>query len=164
MKYFFTALLTLIVFSSFGQQTDSSKTPYLVDRKVPFFKMMMTDSSFFYKDDLKKKRPTVIIYFSPECEHCIHFTELLLERIAEFKKTQFVMISPLPLSKVKEFYIAHHIENYPNIKMGKDDLYFFGNYFQARYIPFIAAYNSKGELIRGWEGGTTINTLLEAIK
>ena len=147
-----------------SQSNDSILAPYLQDKKIPFFKMMMTDSSLFFKDDLKQHRPTIIIYFSPECEHCKKLTGLILEHIKEFKKTQIVMISPLPLSKIKEFYSEQHIDEYPSIKMGKDELYFFGGYFKAHYIPFIATYDKKGALIKGWEGGTTINDLLEAVK
>lgn len=164
MKYVVAILLIFVAHTTFSQQADSSKTPYLIDKKLPFFKMMQTDSSLFYKSDLKKKKPVVIVYFSPECEHCKHFTELLKQRISAFKKIQIVMVSPLPLSSIKEFYNSEQLKNYPAIKMGRDELYFFGNYFQAKYLPFMAAYNKKGQLIRGWEGGTTIDELLKALK
>ena len=145
MKRIFFIVFVLIGQFAKSQSIDSIQAPYLQDKKIPFFKMMLTDSSFFYKDDLKRRRPTIIVYFSPDCEHCKNFTELLVERIDEFKETQLVMISPLPMNKIKEFYADHNIEKYPSIKMGKDALYFFGNYFGAHYIPFIAAYNKKGE-------------------
>lgn len=166
MKWFFSVTFLFILNNSFSQSVsvDSSQVPYLQDKKIPFFKMIMTDSSFFYTNDLKEKRPTVIVYFSPECEHCKKFTELLKNRIRDFKKTQFIMISPLPLDKIKEFYEAEHIAEYPSIKMGKDALYFFGNYFHARFIPFVAAYNKKQVLIRGWEGEVSMEALLEALK
>lgn len=164
MKRMFFIVFVLTAELASSQINDSTLAPYLQDKKLPFFKMMLTDSSLFYQSNLKKRKPVLIIYFSPDCEHCKKLTELLIERIAEFNKTQLVMISPLPMNKIKEFYTDHHIENYPTIKMGKDELYFFGNYFGAHYIPFIAAYNKKGELIKGWEGGTTISDLLEALK
>ncbi|MBI2729745.1 MAG: redoxin domain-containing protein [Sphingobacteriales bacterium] len=164
MKYAVTVFFLFLNSLAHSQDADSSKTPYLMDKKIPFFKMMMTDSSLFYKSDLKKKTATVIVYFSPDCEHCKKFTETLTGQIGDFKKTQFIMISPLPMNKIKEFYEQYHIENYSSIKMGKDDLYFFGTYFQAHYIPFVAVYNKKGELVKGWDGGTTIKNLLEALK
>ncbi|MBI1780833.1 MAG: redoxin domain-containing protein [Sphingobacteriales bacterium] len=166
MKWLYSLAFLFIFNASFGQSVsvDSSQVPYLQDKKLPFFKMMQTDSSLFFKSDLKKKRATVIVYFSPDCEHCQKFTELLTKRIAEFKKTQFVFVSPFPLSKVKEFYDNYHVKDYPGIKMGFDQLYFFGTYFHARFIPFIAAYDKKGTLIRGWEGEVTIDTLLETLK
>ncbi|RTL59081.1 MAG: redoxin domain-containing protein [Sphingobacteriales bacterium] len=165
MKWLYTILFLLILNTSFSQTVtvDSSQVPYLQDKKLPFFKMILPDSSFFYKDDLKKNRSTVIVYFSPECEHCKKFTHLLKQRINDFKKTNFVMISPLPLSKIKEFYEEEHIAEYSNIKMGKDALYFFGNYFHANFIPFIAAYDKKEKLIRGWEGEVTIDNLVKAV-
>ncbi|MGE5107808.1 MAG: thioredoxin fold domain-containing protein [Sphingobacteriales bacterium] len=158
--------IVFILTASFArsQSKDSIQAPYLQDKKLPFFKMMLTDSSIFYKNDLKKNQPAIIIFFSPECEHCKKLTESLIESINEFKKTQIVMISPLPLSKIKEFYDEQQIKKYRSIKMGKDALYFFANYFQTHYLPFIATYNKKGELVKGWEGGTTIKELLESLK
>jgi thioredoxin-related protein len=164
MKCTFTFLFLLLFASGFTQQVDSSKVPYLVDKKIPFFKMLLTDSSVFYKSDIKKKKATVIVYFSPECEHCQLFTQQLTKRIKEFGKTQWIMISPLPFKEVKDFYNKYDISNYSSIKMGFDSLFFFGSYFQAHYIPFIAAYNKKGELIRGWEGGTTVDEILKELK
>ena len=164
MKYIFTALFLFIVCAAQSQPADSSKTPYLIDKKLPFFKLILTDSSSFYTVDLKKKKNTLIIFFSPDCEHCKKLTGLILENTEGFKKTQIVMASSQPLSRIKEFYEEMKIGSYANIKMGKDALYFFGIYFRAQYLPFIALYNKKGELVKGWDGGTTVNELLEAVK
>jgi thiol-disulfide isomerase/thioredoxin len=166
MKWLYSLVFLFVFNVSFGQSVsvDSNQVPYLQDKKLPFFKIMQTDSSLFYKSDLKKRTSTVIVYFSPDCEHCQKFTELLTKKIDEFKKTQFVMVSPFPMTKIKEFYDQYHIKDYSSIIMGHDALYFFGTYFHARFIPFVAAYDKKGNLIRGWEGGITIDELQKALK
>jgi thiol-disulfide isomerase/thioredoxin len=153
----------LLVLSGYSQRNDQVEAPYLQDKKLPFFKVMLTDSSLFYKSDLKKNQPTVLIFFSPECEHCRKMTELLLNNIEAFKKTQIVMVSALPLANIKEFYTSLHIEKYKTIHMGKDDLYFFPTYFQAHYLPFIAVYNKKAELVKAWDGGTILDNIIEAL-
>jgi thioredoxin-related protein len=156
----------LILFCKIGtaQLNDSITAPYLQDKKLPFFKIMLTDSSSFYKSNLKRKHSTLIVFFSPDCEHCKKFTELLLTKTGDFKKTQIIMVSALPLNFIKDFYTRYQIEKYPSIIMGKDALYFFATYYQAHYMPFVAAYNKKGELIKGWDGGTRIDEIVEAMK
>ncbi|HET9056492.1 MAG TPA: hypothetical protein VFN30_06570 [Chitinophagaceae bacterium] len=156
-------VLILSVLALKAQPADSVKAPYLLDKKLPFFKIMLTDSSFFYKDNLKKNRATIIILFSPECDHCKKQIEQLIQNIDKFKKTQILMISPLPFTKIKEFYNEYQIHRYKNIKMGKDALYFFANYFQTHYIPFIAAYDKNKQLIKGWEGNVNTDDLIKAV-
>jgi thiol-disulfide isomerase/thioredoxin len=160
--FFFVLILSSITASS--QSPDSVVAPYLQDKKIPFFKMMLTDSSLFYKSNLKKNRAAIIFFFSPDCEHCKQQTEELLKNIDAFKKTQVIMVSPLPMKMIKDFYNEMQIDKYPTIKMGKDALYFFARYFNTHFFPFIAVYNKKGDLIKGWDGGTTVKELLECLK
>ena len=37
---------------------------------MPQFKITQADGKIFKASDLKSSRPTLLIYFSPECEHC----------------------------------------------------------------------------------------------
>ena len=106
MKYVFTALLCFVFKVSFSQAVDSSRTPYLMDKKLPFFKMMLTDSSLFYKSNLKKNRATIIIFFSPDCEHCQMETKELTASIKLFKKAQIIMASPLDYIILKKSYYS----------------------------------------------------------
>jgi protein-disulfide isomerase len=47
--------------------------------KLPPFRMMQTNGKVFKAEHLPIGKPTIIIYFSPECDHC----EKLIQRISK---------------------------------------------------------------------------------
>ncbi|MEI8060067.1 MAG: hypothetical protein WCG67_07920, partial [Ferruginibacter sp.] len=69
IKYFL--LLLLILTSSISKAQEDSSLIYKRFPIVPSFKLInVADSSIFTKNNLKKKKATIIIMFSPDCEHC----------------------------------------------------------------------------------------------
>ena len=109
--------------SCFAQQDTSLL--YLRFPTIPPFKLInVPDSTYFIKDDLKKKTPTIVMVFSPDCEHCQEMTKQITANIKLFKKAQIVMATPVGFSYVKKFYEEYKISNYSAITMGRDPTYF----------------------------------------
>jgi hypothetical protein len=48
--------------------------------------------------------------------------------------------------------------------MGRDKKYFLANYFKVRFVPFIAIYDKNYKLKKVFEGGATMEQLVEALK
>jgi thioredoxin-related protein len=161
-KYILLLVVVLSVKSGIAQ-TDTSLL-YLRFPIVPSFKLTnIADSSYFTKDDLKKKKATVIIIFSPTCEHCIEETKELKEKIGLFKKAQIVMASPLEYSYLRQFYDENKIGDYPTITMGRDPSYFLGTFYKVRSLPSIFVYNKKGDLVKSFIGSTPIEEIAAAL-
>jgi thioredoxin-related protein len=132
---------------------------------VPSFKLTrVPDSSFFTRNDLKKKTATIIMMFSPDCEHCQAETKELTAHIDLFKKAQIVMASPLDFDYLKKFYEEYKIADYPNISMGRDPGYFLGTFYKVRSFPAIFVYDKKGKLVRSFSGSVPIEQIAAAIK
>ena len=92
---------------------------------IPIFTIIKApDSTKFTKDDLKKKKETILIMFSPDCEHCQHETKELLAHFDPFKDVQIVMATPLDYVHVKKFYEDYKIADYPNITIGNDPVWY----------------------------------------
>jgi thioredoxin-related protein len=135
----------------FAQTTDTSLL-YLRFPTVPPFKLTnVADSTFFAKENLKKKTATIIMIFSPDCEHCQVMTKKITDNITLFKKAQIIMATPLEYGIIKKFYNEYNIAKYPNIIMGRDPSYFLGTFFKVRGFPAIFVYNKKGKLVN-WFG------------
>ena len=98
--------------------------------------------------------------FSPDCDHCQHQTEDIIQNIAAFKNTQIVMTTVLPFNQMKTFYETYRLQRFKNIIMGRDVLYFFSPYYRAQFTPYLALYNKKGELLYTNDGQVKIETLL----
>lgn len=137
---------------------------HLQNLLLPDFKILLPDGKTnFYTDNLSKKKNTIIINFSPECEHCQLQIEEIIKHIDQFKETQIVMATSLPFEKMKLFYDGYQVEKYPNIIMGQDVLFFFSKYYKNHYLPGVAVYNKKKALLNFYDGGVKTEELIKLV-
>ena len=130
---------------------------------VPPINILQVDSTPLTKDKLKHQ-PTIIMYFSPECDHCKHQTKDIIESIDKLKNIEIVMATYFPFGEMKEFYKNFHIEDHPNIKLGRDEKYGIPTHYSMHSLPFLALYDKKGNLVTTFEGNQKIATILDAFK
>jgi hypothetical protein len=170
MKRFF--ILVLIAFTALATQAqpDSmSKKPdtlaaFLRMPYLPAFKIMRSDSTYITKASLKQDKHTIVMLFSPDCEHCQHQTEEIIKHIDELKEVQIIMTTYQPMDNMKRFCEKYELAKYPNILVGRDIYYFFGPFYKIRSIPFLAFYDKKQDLMKVFDGGATIGKITEVIR
>ena len=161
-KLIFTLLALTTVYMAIGQTDSLNMPPYKRFPTVPPFKILLTDSTtWFSKDDLPAKKATMVMLFSPDCDHCKHETEEIIKHMDKFKKIEIVMATPLPFEKMKEFYEHYELAQYKNIKVGKDMAFMLPVFFSVRSLPFMAFYDKKGNLIDAFEGSMPIEKVIE---
>jgi thioredoxin-related protein len=144
-------------------QADSTLIYLRFPTVPPFSITKVPDSTRFTKDDLSKKKATVIIIFSPDCEHCQHKTQELTDNIKLFKKAQIVMASPLEQSYLKKFYEEYKIADCPNIIIGRDAGYFLGTFYNVRSFPAIFVYDKKGKFVKAFDGTVPVDKIAEIL-
>jgi thioredoxin-related protein len=153
--------LIIVTVVSFAQQ--DTTLLYLRFPTIPPFKLTkVPDSTVFAKDNLKKKKPTIIMVFSPDCEHCQEMTKQITTNIHLFKKAQIVMASPLDFSYIKKFYDEYKIANFPIITVGRDPGYFLGTFYKVRSFPAIFIYNKKGNLVNWFTGEVDLKKIVDS--
>ncbi len=161
------SLFFILAFASnllFAQTVTPTLAAYLRIPTVPPFKITIApDSTIFSKDELKKRKPTIIMIFSPDCDHCVHSTEDLIAHYPLFKKAQIVMVSALSYEHVKKFYNSLKISDYPNIKVGEDKNYFLGTFFEVRSFPAIFLYDKKGNFKHAFDANAKWETIAAAL-
>ena len=168
MKKWFSAFVLILVFHAVQAQTATTtarpEAPYLRFPTIPPFKILKVDSAnFFTRDDLKKNRLTLVMFFSPSCEHCKHQTEDIIAAPEEFKDVEIVMATYQPFAEMKEFYTYYRIADHPNIKLGRDEKYVLpGFYSNMQSLPYLALYDKKGNLITTFQGNQKVATLMTA--
>jgi thioredoxin-related protein len=167
MKRLILVLCLAMALPSLYAQTAAASqptAPYLRFPTVPPFKILRVDSSTYYtKDDLKKNRYTLVMFFSPSCEHCKHQTEDILAAPDQFKDVEIVMATFQPFAEMKEFNTYYRIADHANIKLGRDEKYTLpGFYSNIQSLPYIALYDKKGNLITTFQGNQKVSTLMTA--
>lgn len=161
---FFTILSVLLVYST-TVSAQLPEAPYLKNPWIPNFMILKEDSaSWFSSKDIKAKVAVVFLLFNPDCDHCKAQTALLTRNMSKLGNTEIIMSSYQPLFKLKEFSKQYNLSHYPNIHIGRDVKFFFGPFFQIRSAPFVAVYDKDHSLVKTFEGGAKIDSLLQAIR
>lgn len=140
--------------------------PYRKYPKLPAFNILLRDSSTVYNTfNIPPGKPTGLILFSPECNHCHDVTKAMLENMDMVKDVQFVMVSTSPnMEAMRKFIDEFNLGQYKNIlAVGWDYDFFFLEYFVAMRIPDIVLYDADKKLIKMIENAFTVNDINEAV-
>lgn len=129
-----------IFFSGFTQQAKTAIAP---------FKITLLNGKSYTYNQLKKNTETVLIYFSPTCDHCKDFTSELLKHESVLKNKQIIMVTYVPIAEVKPFDSLYHISSKPNFKIGTEGYSFIvRKYYNVERFPYIVIYNNKMQRIK----------------
>ena len=134
------------------------KAPYLTAKEYPSFKILETDSvTVFNTSGVPKGRKSALVFFDPNCSHCIAFFQKLLPAMDSFKNVDFYLMTVMhDMSKVRKFCEDNDIKKYKNIKVvGRDMDFAFIPYFGLRNFPGIALYDKHKKVIHFFEGEGT---------
>ena len=151
--------------TSSAQQEEPTLPPYKRFPTVPPLKLLLLDStSYFTKNDLRKNKPVLIIVFNPDCEHCKHETEEIIKNIDSLKNIQIVMATIMSFDLMKSFYEKYDLQRFQNIIVGKDIQYTLPSFYQMHFMPYLAMYNKKGNLLATFEGAMKMEDLIRTFK
>jgi thiol-disulfide isomerase/thioredoxin len=161
---FLLSLFCFFVLLSNAQQGTDAATLNNIQHLPAFTIYKVPDSSAFTNDQLKKNKPVVLMFFSPDCEHCQKETKELLAYKQELKDLQIIMASPAALSEIKSFYQDYNIASMGNVIMGKDQQYALGRKYQLRTYPSVFVYDASGTLAKAFIGNVSVPSILDAVK
>ena len=97
--------------------------------------------------------------FNPQCDHCQHETETMVQQINQFKDVQIVMATTVSISDMIAFSKKYKLDEHKNIVVGQDTQFFLYSFFSVRNMPFHAFYNKKKELISVFEGSMQLEKI-----
>ncbi len=162
MKKIPVLILLLFSLAKLFAQTDTIEPAYKRFPNIPPFTLTAPDSSSVTRDNLAKHKKVLIMFFSPDCDHCQHQTEDIIKKMDDFKNIEIVMATYQPFEELVAFYNKYELAKYTNIKIGRDGNYFFPPFYNMKSLPYLALYNKKGELITTYEGNRRPDVILKA--
>lgn len=162
MKHRIIILLTL-AFATFAANAQS--TPTKKTDKIAPFSIKLADGTTFTSSELKKGA-AMLIYFSPECEHCQHFTKEMVDNYKKYlTDKQVVMVTYLSTDEVKKFQDLFELVNYKNIIVGTEERTFVvRNYYNVTRFPFVALYNKQGKQAKIYANSPSFTDVEKALK
>jgi thiol-disulfide isomerase/thioredoxin len=163
MRKLLAFLILMWCMSAVIAQTEN-EAPYKRFPTVPPFTLLKVDSTVITKEMLASKKPTLIMYFNPGCEHCQHQMEAIIEHKDEFKNIQIVMATYAPMNELSDFIEKYKLTELPNISLGRDTKYMLQPFYKIGGLPYQALYDANGNLLTTFEGNVAIDNVLTAFK
>jgi thiol-disulfide isomerase/thioredoxin len=124
------------------------------------------DSIVIYNQDstqmiLPEKKPTAIIYFNTECDHCQYEATQIQQNIVQFKDSQILMLSIEPLANIRRFIKTYKLEGFSNLQVGQITGKNAVETFGFKSVPHILIYNDENQLVKEYKGETKIEAILK---
>ncbi len=157
-------LLLMAILPATAQESTATPAPFEKFKTLPPFELTTLDGKSFKRDNLPKNKGTILMFFSPDCHHCLQQMDWMKEVKEQLKEFNFVLATYQPLDALKGFYQSYKLDEWKNIFIGRDDKYFLPPYFRIRNLPFIALYDKKGKLISVFEGNVKTDLILTSFK
>lgn len=170
MKKLLFLLLILGGFAATAQKTeplkDNPDAPYLKHKDMPAFDVVdMRTKDTFSTYNIPAGKPTLIIYFAPECDHCRKMLDVLLPQMDRIKNVDVYMMSFMPLIALEIFNRGYQLEKYPNVKMlGQDIKFFFPTFYGVSNVPDVVLYDKNKKFVKLWTNDVTIEQILAELK
>jgi thiol-disulfide isomerase/thioredoxin len=123
------------------------------------------------KSDLAAGKPTVVILFSPTCDHCQAQAKMIDAKINDFAKAQFVWVTfdddaagvnAFPLKYMPNWSKTN--KTAPAMHWGLDKKFQFDNFFGESQVPTVLIYDGKGTLKKRFTKEQTAEELLKYIQ
>jgi thiol-disulfide isomerase/thioredoxin len=133
--------------------------------EMPSFNMLLIDSSTVLNTkDIPSGKPTILVYYSPDCDHCQKETADILKKMDSMKQVQFYFITTDPFDRMKVFRQYYKIDNYSNIILGRDYESFFPRYYQVLAPPYSNIYDKNKRLVGTFAGEATATDFITLLK
>ena len=137
--------------------------PYLTNKNIPAFSLLLTDGKNFTQNNIPNSKYTLIIYFSPDCGHCQHEATEMVKNIDSLKHVYLVWAGSRSIPELKAFSEKYGLNALPNAVCGQDQQYSIPSYYQVKYTPFVAVYDSRKQFVKAYEMGVEMPELLKLI-
>jgi thiol-disulfide isomerase/thioredoxin len=163
MKFIYVLLAVSCLYACKGKPIPPFKTG-LEGTPLPAFNLLLLDSvTRFNTSSIPAGEPIVLFYFTPECPFCRAQTEEIVKNMPAFSRTRFYLITLYPFKDVKDYYKHYGLEKYSNVTLGLDYNAFFGGYFKADHVPYMAVYNKDKQLKQVFPGKVSVKAIKDVV-
>jgi hypothetical protein len=107
-------------------------------------------------------KPTLFMYFDPDCDHCQRETKELLANIGLLHNIRIYLVTNADNAHLRAFCKTFHTDKVPNLMVGQDYEYSFFRAYLPPTVPYLVVYNSRKDLVRLFRGETDVRYIIKA--
>ena len=148
-RYSFPAFL-LSIFSSLISISTQSQIIAGKRDTLPAFHLQLIDSSFYVSNQPSHQPFIALIYFSPDCGHCIELTEELIHKADSLSNTLILLAAYKPLDELQAFSQRFRLNRFSFMRLGQDISYAIVPYYRIAYTPLVALYGPDRQVAGIW--------------
>lgn len=115
------------------------------------------------KSDLRSGK-TVVLYFSPDCEHCQALGADIGRQLAQLQDIDFMFVTRFDEADVINYAQKANLWEQSNVYFGLDvDAAFYG-YFGEMFIPSAYVFNQKGKFLQSVHQNAMVKDILDVLE
>jgi peroxiredoxin len=144
------------------RQTVNAPTPQPEKPKLPNFELMGLDGKVVSTASLPAGKPTVILFFHPNCEHCQAEARELQKHTDKFANTNFLMVTWDEMRNIRAF-MAEYKLTAPIAAYQINSNTLAQTYGQFN-LPAVYIYNANRELVQQFNGQAKAEAIREYLR
>jgi len=150
MKHIRLACFLMLLAGCYGRDPDKTG---LEGKAMPDFNLLLTDSiTVLNTKSIPTGKPAVLFFFGPQCPYSRAQMKEIVDDMDRLKDINFYVLTPAPFNQILSFSNDFKLKQYPNITVGQDPKNFFGDYFKAPGVPYMAIYGKDKKLNQAFIG------------
>jgi len=115
-------------------------------------------------DEFDSRKPTVIIYFHPECEHCQYEASEIGKQAEEFEKANMILVTPDDsVKRVEAFAVKYHLWEVDNLTVLLDRNHQFLKSFGTAVFPSVFIYGADKKLVKMYKGEVKMEAIIKSL-
>ncbi len=116
-------------------------------------------------DEFDNRKPTVIIYFHPECEHCQYEASEIGKNAQQFEEVNMIMVTPDDsIKRLEDFAANYHLWEVDNLAILIDRKREFKKRFGSAVSPAVFIYGIDRKLVKTYKGETKIEAIINSLE
>lgn len=100
----------------------------------------------FNEEDIDINRPTLVMFFDPDCADCNNMMRKILKYYSEFDSLNLLLITEADISRLKQFIKKHEIKGLSNMTFLFDNNEVMYKDYGIVSVPSFVLYDSKLKL------------------
>ena len=126
-----------------------------------FYALNETPAGF---KSVRKSNSYVIVFFSPDCDHCNHEIKSIVHKADSFINTNIYLVSDQPVKILKQISEQYELHKYPQIEILYGDYRCIRSVYGTILLPATFIYNENFRLTKIFRGETGASAILKAVK